>query len=211
MLSIGRALMTNPKLLILDEATEGLSPNLRNEIWKVISEIKKEGISIILIDKYLHKIKALADYLYILSRGKNVWEGNSKDLNDNIVKKFLSTGNKNLLLTERGTMFGYNNLVSDMRSLPIMKKTGFPVIFDATHSVQLPGENKDSSGGDYEFVSVLAKAATTTGISALFIETHNNPRKAPSDGSSMVPLKELGKLIQSLILYDNLSKNEDLN
>ena len=129
----------------------------------------------------------------------------------NIVKKFLSTGNKNLLLTERGTMFGYNNLVSDMRSLPIMKKTGFPVIFDATHSVQLPGENKDSSGGDYEFVSVLAKAATTTGISALFIETHNNPRKAPSDGSSMVPLKELGKLIQSLILYDNLSKNEDLN
>ena len=90
MLSIGRALMTNPKLLILDEATEGLSPNLRNEIWKVISEIKKEGISIILIDKYLHKIKPLADYLYILSRGKNVWEGNSKDLNDNIVKKFLS-------------------------------------------------------------------------------------------------------------------------
>ena len=90
MLSIGRALMTNPKLLILDEATEGLSPNLRNEIWKVISEIKKEGISIILIDKYLHKIKALADHLYILSRGKNVWEGNSKDLNDNIVKKFLS-------------------------------------------------------------------------------------------------------------------------
>ena len=90
MLSIGRALMTNPKLLILDEATEGLSPNLRNEIWKVISEIKKEGISIILIDKYLHKIKALADYLYILSSGKNVWEGNSKDLNDNIVKKFLS-------------------------------------------------------------------------------------------------------------------------
>ena len=90
MLSIVRALMTNPKLLILDEATEGLSPNLRNEIWKVISEIKKEGISIILIDKYLHKIKDLADYLYILSRGKNVWEGNSKDLNDNIVKKFLS-------------------------------------------------------------------------------------------------------------------------
>ncbi len=129
----------------------------------------------------------------------------------NIVKKFLSTGNKNLLLTERGTMFGYNNLVSDMRSLPIMKKTGFPVIFDATHSVQLPGANKNASGGEYEFVSVLAKAATTTGISALFIETHNNPRKAPSDGPNMVPLKQLGKLIQSLILYDNLSKNEDLS
>ena len=90
MLSVGRALMTNPKLLILDEATEGLSPNLRNEIWSVISEIKKQGISIILIDKYLHKIKLLADYLYILQRGKNVWEGNSKSLNSRTIKKYLS-------------------------------------------------------------------------------------------------------------------------
>ncbi len=90
MLSIGRALITNPKLLILDEATEGLSPNLRNEIWSVISEIKKQGISIILIDKYLHKIKLLADYLYILQRGKNVWEGNSKSLNSGTIKKYLS-------------------------------------------------------------------------------------------------------------------------
>ena len=133
------------------------------------------------------------------------WEVN------NIVKKFVSTGNKSLLLTERGTMFGYNNLVSDMRSLPIMKKTGFPVIFDATHSVQLPGGKKDSSDGDYEFVSVLAKAAITVGIAGLFIETHNNPKNAPSDGPNMVPLKELGSLLQSIILYDNLSKNEDLN
>ena len=130
---------------------------------------------------------------------------------NNIVKKFVSTGNKSLLLTERGTMFGYNNLVSDMRSLPIMKKTGFPVIFDATHSVQLPGGKKDSSDGDYEFVSVLAKAAITVGIAGLFIETHNNPKNAPSDGPNMVPLKELGSLLQSIILYDNLSKNEDLN
>ena len=133
------------------------------------------------------------------------WEVN------NIVKKFVSNGNKSLLLTERGTMFGYNNLVSDMRSLPIMKKTGFPVIFDATHSVQLPGGKKDSSDGDYEFVSVLAKAAITVGIAGLFIETHNNPKNAPSDGPNMVPLKELGSLLQSIILYDNLSKNEDLN
>ena len=103
-------------------------------------------------------------------------------------------------------MFGYNNLVSDMRSLPIMKKTGFPVIFDATHSVQLPGENKGSSGGDYEFVSVLAEAATTTGISALFIETHNNPRKTPSDGSSMVPLKELGNLFKVLFFMTTYLK-----
>ncbi len=129
----------------------------------------------------------------------------------NIIKKVLSTGNKSLLLTERGTMFGYNNLVSDMRSLPIMKKTGFPVIFDATHSVQLPGGNGASSDGQYEFVSVLAKAAVTTGISGIFIETHENPKKAPSDGANMVPLKDLGKLIQTLMLYDNLSKNKELN
>ena len=90
MLSIGRALMTNPKLLILDEATEGLSPNIRSEIWSVISEIKKQGISIILIDKYLQKIKALADYLYILQRGKNVWEGMSKSLDSRTIKKYLS-------------------------------------------------------------------------------------------------------------------------
>jgi len=90
MLSIGRALMTNPKLLILDEATEGLSPNIRSEIWSVISEIKKQGISIILIDKYLQKIKTLADYLYILQRGKNVWEGISKSLDSKTIKKYLS-------------------------------------------------------------------------------------------------------------------------
>ena len=90
MLSIGRALMTNPKLLILDEATEGLSPNIRSEIWSVISEIKKQGISIILIDKYLQKIKSLADYLYVLQRGKNVWEGSSKSLDSRAVKKYLS-------------------------------------------------------------------------------------------------------------------------
>ena len=90
MLSIGRALMTNPKLLILDEATEGLSPNLRSEIWSIISEIKKQGISIILIDKYLQKIKSLADYLYILQRGKNVWQGTSKNLDNRTIKKYLS-------------------------------------------------------------------------------------------------------------------------
>ncbi|MFL2661754.1 MAG: 3-deoxy-8-phosphooctulonate synthase [Alphaproteobacteria bacterium] len=126
----------------------------------------------------------------------------------NIVKKFLSSGNKKLLLTERGTTFGYNNLVSDMRSIPIMKKTGFPVIFDATHSVQLPGGEGSASGGQSEFVSVLAKAAVTTGIAGLFIETHENPKNAPSDGLNMLPLKELGGLIHSIKLLDNLTKNE---
>ena len=128
----------------------------------------------------------------------------------NITKKILSTGNKNILLTERGTSFGYNNLVSDMRSLVIMKALKFPVVFDATHSVQLPGGNGSSSGGQSEFVSVLAKAATTTAISGIFMETHENPKKAPSDGPNMVPLKNLGKLIQSIKLYDNLSKCNEI-
>ena len=176
-------------------------------------KIAKEFLDIIQIPAFLCRQTDL-----ILEAGKTKLPVNIKkgqflspwEVN-NIVKKFISTGNKSLLLTERGTMFGYNNLVSDMRSLPIMKKTGFPVIFDATHSVQLPGGKKDSSDGDYEFVSVLAKAAITAGIAGLFIETHNNPKNAPSDGPNMVPLKELGSLLQSIILYDNLSKNEDLN
>ena len=126
----------------------------------------------------------------------------------NICKKISSTGNKKILLTERGTTFGYNNLVSDMRSLPIMKKTGYPVIFDATHSVQLPGGKGDRSDGQLEFVEVLAKAAVTSSISGLFMETHENPKNAPSDGPNMVPLKDLGKLIHRLKLYDNLSKSD---
>ena len=126
---------------------------------------------------------------------------------ENVAKKVLSTGNKKILLTERGTSFGYRYLITDMRSMPIMKKTGFPVIFDATHSVQKPGGLGLSSGGQSEFVEVLAKAATTTAISGLFMETHDNPSKAPSDGQNMIPLKKLGKIIQAIILYDNLSKS----
>ena len=129
----------------------------------------------------------------------------------NVTKKISESGNDKILVTERGASFGYNTLVSDMRSLPIMAKNGYPVIFDATHSVQLPGFKGNSSGGQSEFVSVLSKAAVTTGISGIFIETHDNPKKAPSDGSNMVSLKELDKLIHSIILYDNLSKNEVLN
>ena len=127
---------------------------------------------------------------------------------ENVANKILSTGNKKVLLTERGTTFGYNNLVSDMRSLVIMKKTKLPIIFDATHSVQLPGGKGSSSDGQSKFVSVLAKAAVTTAISGIFMETHDDPKKAPSDGPNMVPLKKLGKLIHSIKLYDNLSKNE---
>ena len=173
-------------------------------------EIAKNFVDIIQIPAFLCRQTDI-----ILSAGKtnlpvNVKKGQflSPWEVKNIVKKFLFSGNKKLILTERGTTFGYNNLVSDMRSIPIMKRTGFPVIYDATHSVQLPGGEGNSSGGQSEFVSVLAKAAVTAGISGLFIETHENPKNAPSDGLNMLPLKELGGLIHTIKLLDNLTKNE---
>ncbi len=129
----------------------------------------------------------------------------------NVIKKIDSTGNKNILVTERGTSFGYNNLVSDMRSLKIMKNYKYPIIFDATHSVQLPGGMGNVSDGQYEFVDTLATASTTVGIAGIFMETHDNPKKAPSDGPNMVPLKDLGKLIHKIILYDNLTKSKLVN
>ena len=128
----------------------------------------------------------------------------------NVIKKVESVGNKNILVTERGTMFGYNNLVSDMRSLPILKENGYPVIFDATHSVQLPGNNGKSSGGQSEFVSILAKAAITAGISSIFIETHQNPSIAPSDGANMIPLDNLSNLLYQIKLFDDVLKNSRL-
>ena len=117
----------------------------------------------------------------------------------NIIDKIVSCGNRNILLTERGTSFGYNTLVSDFRSIPIMQKFGYPVIFDATHSVQQPGGRGTSSGGEREFVSVLAKAAVAVGADGIFLEVHENPDKAPSDGPNMVPLKNLEELLESLL------------
>jgi len=123
----------------------------------------------------------------------------------NVINKIKN--NNKILLTERGYSFGYNNLISDMRSLAIMKKTGQPVIFDATHSVQQPGGLLKSSGGQREFVSVLAKAAVSVGIAGILIETHNNPDKAPSDGPCMLPLKDLQVLLEKLIELDFITKN----
>ena len=129
----------------------------------------------------------------------------------NVVGKVESTGNKNILLTERGTCFGYNTLVVDMRALPQMKETGYPVIFDATHSVQQPGGKGNSSGGQREFAPVLAKAAITTGIAGLFFETHEHPEIAPSDGPNMIPLKDMETMLKKLKLLDTLVKQENLN
>jgi 2-dehydro-3-deoxyphosphooctonate aldolase (KDO 8-P synthase) len=125
----------------------------------------------------------------------------------NVVDKITGAGNCNVLVTERGVSFGYNTLVSDMRALPQLAKTGAPVIFDATHSVQQPGGQGTTSGGEREFVSVLARAAAAVGVAGLFIETHQDPDKAPSDGPNMIPLRELESLLKWLMQFDVLAKS----
>lgn len=124
----------------------------------------------------------------------------------NVAAKVTETGNPNVMVTERGASFGYNTLVTDMRGLPIMAETGAPVIFDATHSVQQPGGKGASSGGQREFVPVLARAAVAVGVAGVFIETHPDPDKAPSDGPNMVPLHEMEGLLKTLVAFDRLAK-----
>ena len=123
-----------------------------------------------------------------------------------VVAKVTGAGNANVLVTERGVSFGYNTLVSDMRALPILKRLGAPVIFDATHSVQQPGGQGDRSGGEREFVPVLARAAVAVGVAGVFIETHRDPDKAPSDGPNMLPLKDMAPLLRELVEFDRLAK-----
>ena len=124
----------------------------------------------------------------------------------NVTKKISESGNNNILVTERGASFGYNTLVSDMRSLPIMSKLGYPVIFDATHSVQQPGGMGDKSGGQREFVEYLARAAVAVGVAGVFIETHQDPDNAPSDGPNMLPINKLEQLLNQLYEIDKLVK-----
>jgi 2-dehydro-3-deoxyphosphooctonate aldolase (KDO 8-P synthase) len=124
----------------------------------------------------------------------------------NVVQKVVASGNPNVMLTERGASFGYNALVSDMRSLPIMAETGAPVIFDATHSVQQPGGQGTSSGGDRRMVSVLARAAVAVGVAGVFVETHQDPDNAPSDGPNMVPLDDMESFIAKLMALDRVAK-----
>ena len=125
----------------------------------------------------------------------------------NVTKKISDSGNENILVTERGASFGYNTLVSDMRSIPIMARNGYPVVFDATHSVQQPGGLGEKSGGQREFVEYLSRAATAVGIAAIFLETHQDPENAPSDGPSMVPLDKLEKLVNQIVEIDNFVKD----
>ncbi|WP_423206755.1 3-deoxy-8-phosphooctulonate synthase [Paracoccus yeei] len=126
----------------------------------------------------------------------------------NVAQKVASTGNQGIMLTERGVSFGYNTLVADMRSLPIMARTGWPVIMDATHSVQQPGGQGNSSGGQREFAPVMARAAVSLGVAGVFIETHEDPDNAPSDGPNMIPLEKMPALVASLMRFDALAKAE---
>jgi 2-dehydro-3-deoxyphosphooctonate aldolase (KDO 8-P synthase) len=125
----------------------------------------------------------------------------------NVVQKITGSGNPNVLVTERGVSFGYNTLVSDMRALPVLAKTGAPVIFDATHSVQQPGGQGTASGGEREYVPVLARAAVAVGVAGVFIETHENPDRAPSDGPNMIALKNMEPLLVRLMVFDKLAKS----
>jgi 2-dehydro-3-deoxyphosphooctonate aldolase (KDO 8-P synthase) len=129
----------------------------------------------------------------------------------NVTKKIEESGNTNILVTERGASFGYNTLISDMRSLPIMAKNGYPVVFDATHSVQQPGGMGDKSGGQREFVEYLSRAAIAVGVAAVFMETHPDPDNAPSDGPNMVPLSKMENLLKQLVEIDKLIKNAKNN
>jgi 2-dehydro-3-deoxyphosphooctonate aldolase (KDO 8-P synthase) len=126
----------------------------------------------------------------------------------NVAAKIAGTGNTDILLCERGASFGYNTLVTDFRALPIMAQTGYPVVFDATHSVQQPGGQGTSSGGQREFAPVLARAALAVGVAAVFIETHPDPDRAPSDGPNMIPLREMPALILRLKAFDRLAKSD---
>ena len=129
----------------------------------------------------------------------------------NVIKKIESTGNDKILLTERGTSFGYNTLVTDMRALPQMAASGYPVVMDATHSVQQPGGKGGSTGGQREFAPVMARAAVALGVAAVFIETHEDPDNAPSDGPNMIPLSQMPALIESLMDFDRLAKSDPIH
>jgi 2-dehydro-3-deoxyphosphooctonate aldolase (KDO 8-P synthase) len=126
----------------------------------------------------------------------------------NVAAKIASTGNERIMLCDRGTSFGYNTLITDFRGLPIMAQTGYPVIFDATHSVQQPGGQGTTSGGQREFAPVLARAACAVGVSGVFIETHENPDCAPSDGPNMIPIEQMAELIGVLRAFDDLAKGK---
>jgi len=167
-----------------------------------------EAVDVLQIPAFLCRQTDLLLAAAATGRAVNIKKGQFLAPRDmaNVARKVTDAGNPRVLLTERGVSFGYNTLVNDMRALPIMAETGHPVIFDATHSVQQPGGMGDRSGGERRFVSVLARAAVAVGVAGVFIETHEDPDNAPSDGPNMVPLKELPALIEMLMEFDRVAK-----
>ncbi|MDA0987130.1 MAG: 3-deoxy-8-phosphooctulonate synthase [Bacteroidetes bacterium] len=201
-----------------------------DESLKILSEVKKELSLPILTDVHseseIKSASEIADILQIpaflcrqtellIAAGEtgkcvNIKKGqflSPKDIKY-AIEKVESTGNKKILCTERGSSFGYNNLVVDMRGIEIMKSTGYPVIIDVTHSVQLPGGLNGESGGEREFIFTIARAAVAVGVAGIFVETHPNPKKAMSDAASQLPLNELPKLIEQISKIDALIKSE---
>ena len=169
-----------------------------------------EAVDVLQIPAYLSRQTDLLLAAGATGRAVNVKKGQFLAPWDmvHVAAKIASTGNENILLCERGASFGYNTLVSDMRALPIMARTGYPVVFDATHSVQQPGGQGSSSGGQREFAPVLARAALAVGVAAVFIETHPDPDHAPSDGPNMIPLRDMPALVARLQAFDRLAKTD---
>ena len=167
-----------------------------------------QAVDILQIPAFLSRQTDLIVAAAVSGRALNIKKGQFLGPWDmkNVIAKSLEAGNPNVMACERGVSFGYNTLVSDMRALPIMSRMGCPVVFDATHSVMQPGGQGDRSGGQREFVPVLARAAVAVGVAAVFMETHPDPDSAPSDGPNMVPMREFGALVSELLEYDLLAK-----
>ena len=205
-----RGLGLDESIKIFDDLKNEFEINILTDVHSVNDcQLIKDHVDIIQIPAFLCRQTDLLVAAAKTNKIINVKKGQFLAPLDmtNVAKKIIDSGNTKLLLTERGASFGYNNLVSDMRSLEIMKQEiEYPVIFDATHSVQSPGGLGTSSGGDRRFVSTLAKAAVSVGIAGVFMETHDDPDNAPSDGPNMVPVNDLENLLFKLIQIDNIVK-----
>jgi 2-dehydro-3-deoxyphosphooctonate aldolase (KDO 8-P synthase) len=207
----GRGVGLDRALPIFAEIRETLSVPVLTDVHEAQQCARvAEAVDVLQIPAFLCRQTDLLAAAAATGRAVNVKKGQFLAPWDmaNVVAKLIGAGNRNVLVTERGASFGYNTLVSDMRALPILaRSTGAPVIFDATHSVQQPGGQGTSSGGEREFVPVLARAAVAVGVAGVFIETHQDPDRAPSDGPNMVPLKQMQELVQRLVEFDRLAKN----
>jgi len=197
-------------LTIFSDLRSEYGINILTDVHNAIDcDLIKDHVDVLQIPAFLCRQTDLLIAAAKTNKIVNIKKGQFLSPHDmiNVANKVIDSGNKNILLTERGTTFGYNNLVSDMRSLEIMKnETKYPVIFDATHSVQAPGGLGGSSGGDRQFVPVLSKAAVAVGVAGVFMETHNDPDNAPSDGPNMVKIDDLPIILSKLIEIDNVVK-----